>query len=176
MKQPNDKPRVLKAGRFLRMVAKDHWEWVERVNTTGAVVIAAVTENKELVLIEQYRVPMGHRVIELPAGLAGDEAGTEHEEMAEAARRELLEETGYEADRLEFCTEGPSSAGLATEIYALFLARDARPVGPGGGDEKEQIDVHVVPLDRVHPWLEERRQGGAMVDPKIYAGLYFATR
>jgi ADP-ribose pyrophosphatase len=158
------------------MLAANGWEWVERVNTTGAVVIAAVTENRELVLVEQYRIPMGHAVIELPAGLAGDEAGMEHEEWAEAARRELLEETGYAADRLEFCTEGPSSAGLATEVYALYVARNARRVGPGGGVEKEEIRVHLVPLDGVHAWLEDRRRHGLMVDPKIYAGLYFATR
>lgn len=169
-------PRLLYEGRFLRLVAKDGWEWVERVNTTGAVVIAAVTEAGQLVLTEQYRIPLAARVIELPAGLVGDVAGTEQEEMAEAARRELLEETGYQADRLEFLTEGPSSAGLATEVYSLFLARRARRVAPGGGEGAEDIQVHVVPLENVHAWLAERRQGGVLVDPKVYTGLYFATR
>lgn len=165
--------RVLHQGKFLRTVAKGHWEWVERTNTTGAVVVAAVTEKNELVLIEQFRIPVNARVIELPAGLAGDERGTEHEPLAEAARRELIEETGYDADHFEFCTEGPSSAGLANEVYALFVARNAHRVGDGGGVEREQIDVHLVPVEGVHQWLEARRRQGLMVDPKVYAGLYF---
>jgi len=170
------KPRVLKEGRFLRMVAKDGWEWVERVNTAGAVVIVAVTGASQLVLTEQYRVPLAARVIELPAGLVGDVAGTEQEDLAEAARRELLEETGYQADRLEFLADGPSSAGLATEVYSLFLARGVRRVAPGGGDAGEDIRVHVVPLGEVPAWLAARRRGGVLVDPKVYAGLFFATR
>ncbi len=168
--------KVLAQGKYLRVLAQGGWEWVERVNTTGAVVVAAVSEQDQLVLVEQYRIPMQKRVIELPAGLAGDVAGMEDEDLAEAARRELLEETGFEADHLEFCTEGPSSAGLATEIYALYLARSARQTGPGGGVHAEQIDVHLVPLDQAHLWLETRRRQGVLIDPKIYAGLYFATR
>lgn len=172
-KQPR---RVLAEGRFARLVAQDGWEWVERVNTSGAVVIVPSTTDRELVLVEQYRIPLGRSVIELPAGLVGDSAGIEHEAAAEAARRELLEETGYEAAELEYLAEGPSSAGLATEVYALYLARNARRVGPGGGDHSESILVHVVPIDQADAWLEEKRQAGVMVDPKVYAGLYFATR
>lgn len=168
--------RVLHRGRFLRTVAKGHWEWVERVNTTGAVVIAAVTKKKELVLIEQFRIPLGRPVIELPAGLIGDEAGCEQEDRIAAAQRELLEETGYEADHFEFCTEGPSSAGLANEVYAILVARNARRVGAGGGVAREEIRVHVVPIDKVHAWIEARRKEGVMVDPKVYAGLYFIKR
>lgn len=163
-------------GRFLRTVAQDGWEWVERTNASGAVVIVAVTEGRELVLVEQYRIPLAARVIELPAGLVGDQSGQPHEDLAEAARRELLEETGYEAATLEYLTEGPSSAGLASEVFALYLARNARKIGLGGGDSSESIQVHTVPLDSAPQWLESRRKQGIMLDPKIYAGLYFALR
>ena len=94
----------------------------------------------------------------------------------EAARRELLEETGYEAARMELLMEGPSSPGLTNEFYAMLLARDARKVGLGGGDESEDIQVHVVPLNDVETWLASKRRDGAMVSPKIYSALYFATR
>jgi ADP-ribose pyrophosphatase len=167
--------RVLAEGRFARLVAQDGWEWVERVNTSGAVVIVAVTENAELLLVEQYRIPLASRVIELPAGLVGDVAGSEHEKLAEAACRELREETGYEATHWEYLTEGPASAGLSNETYALFLVRKARQVGPGGGDEREDIQVHRVPLHQVPAWLRQRRQQGILVDPRVYAGLYFAN-
>jgi len=166
--------RVLGEGRFARLVAQHGWEWVERVNTTGAVVIVALTPTRDLILVEQYRVPLGCRVIDLPAGLAGDEPGTQGEDLSEAARRELLEETGYVASRLELLLEGPSSAGLASETYALFLARDSQRVGPGGGDDKEDIQVHVIPLVQAESWLQERRRGGVMIDPKVFTGMYFA--
>lgn len=168
--------RLLGEGCFARLVAQDGWEWVERVNASGAVVIVAVTHDGCLVLVEQYRIPLARRVIELPAGLVGDGAGEPEEGLAAAAHRELLEETGYEADRLEYLAEGPSSAGLATEVYALFLAREARRVGPGGGDGAEDIQVHVIPLREADAWLEAKRRAGVMVDPKVYAGLYFAAR
>ena len=175
MPHNNSAPRrILVEGKFIRAVAQGGWEWVERVNTSGAVVIVAVTPERQLVLIEQYRVPLGRRVIELPAGLAGDMAGTENEPMAAAAHRELLEETGFAAETMEFLVEGPSSAGLATEVYAMFLARDARRVAAGGGDDKEDITVHVVPLAEVAAWLSARYRDGLMIDPKVYAGLYFA--
>ncbi|MEN6406908.1 MAG: NUDIX hydrolase [Thermoguttaceae bacterium] len=168
--------RTLAEGRFVRLVAANGWEWVERVNASGAVVLVAVTENAELLLVEQFRIPLGRRVIELPAGLVGDASGREREDPAEAARRELLEETGYQADSLEFLLDGPSSAGLAAEVYALFLARNVRRAASGGGDGSEDIQVHRVPLGEVEAWLDVKRQSGVMVDPKVYAGLYFAER
>ena len=167
--------QVLAEGRFARLVAQNGWEWIERVNASGAAVIAAVTTDEQIVLVEQYRIPLGCRVIELPAGLVGDGAGHTHEETAEAAKRELFEETGYQAVRWEYLAEGPSSAGLATEVYALFLATGAKRVGPGGGDDSEDIRVHVVPIQEADAWLEAKRCEGVMVDPKVYAGLYFAV-
>ena len=95
-------PEVLYEGRFLTFKRKGTWEYVERRAVTGAVAILAITENQEIILVEQFRPPVGCQVIELPAGLAGDIKSEEQETLAQAAARELLEETGYEAKRLEF--------------------------------------------------------------------------
>ena len=103
--------RVLAEGKYLRLVVQSGWEWVERVNASGAAVIAAVTPDECLVLVEQYRIPMQCRVLDLPAGLAGDDPGTAGEAMLDAARRELFEETGYEGDDWQFAVSGPASAG-----------------------------------------------------------------
>jgi ADP-ribose pyrophosphatase len=167
---------VLGQGKFLRLVRKNGWEYVERTNAQGVVVVIAVTDKKELVLIEQERRPVNARVIELPAGLSGDEPGAHGEELAEAAKRELLEETGYEADRLDLVTHGPSSAGLTSELLTVFRAVGVRRTGKGGGVEGEAITVHHVPLDRVPAWLDEVQAKGALVDAKVYAALWFALR
>jgi ADP-ribose pyrophosphatase len=158
----------------VRLVKEGHWEWTERLNISGAVMIVALTEAHELVMVEQYRIPLHARVIELPAGLAGDEAATADEPLATAASRELVEETGFEAERLEYLIDGPTSAGMTSETYSMFLARNVRRVGPGGGDAHEDIQVHVVPLERVEQWLADRRREGVLVDPRVYLGLYFA--
>lgn len=172
----NDPRRVLGEGRFARLVAQHGWEWIERVGSRGAVVIMPLTDDGQIVLVEQYRIPLARRVIELPAGLVGDLPELLNEDLLDAARRELVEETGFEAATFAYLTEGASSAGLAAETYALLLATDLRRVGPGGGDHSEDIQVHVVPMADVHHWLETRRHEGTMIDPKIYAGLYFAQR
>ncbi len=164
--------RTLHQGRYLRFVERGGWEYVERVGISGVVVIAAVTDRREMVLAEQYRPALDARVVDMPAGLVGDRPGEEHEDLLSAARRELLEETGFEAGRLECLTEGPASSGSSSEVLTILAAWDCRRVATGGGDEYEDIQVHVVPLAKVDAWLEKRRKSGAMVDPKVYAGLY----
>ena len=77
---------IMKSGR---------WEYADRVGSTGAVVIAGVTGHGSLILTEQFRIPVNQRVIELPAGIAGDIPGHEEEELAIAARRELLDATEF---------------------------------------------------------------------------------
>jgi nicotinamidase-related amidase/8-oxo-dGTP pyrophosphatase MutT (NUDIX family) len=172
----SEQPRVLGEGRFARLLSYRGWEWVERTNTSAAAVIVAITAQRQLLLVEQYRIPLGRRVIELPAGLVGDLAENKQEGLTEAARRELLEETGYEAGAIDYLLEGPTTPGLANEVYTLLLARDVRKVGPGGGDATEEIQVHVVPLDGIDAWLESKRREGVMISPKIYSALYFATK
>jgi ADP-ribose pyrophosphatase len=133
-----------------------------------------VTDDGKLVLVEQTRAPVGRPVIELPAGLVGDSPGRADEALAVAARRELLEETGYEARDMTLLVEGAPSAGLTSETIVLFLATGLRKVGPGGGDSTEDIKVHEVPLARAREWLSAQADRGAVIDLKVYAGLYFA--
>jgi len=171
-----NKRRVLAEGKYVRLVARGRWEWAERTNTSGAVVIAAVTADGQLVLIEEYRRPLDARVVELPAGLVGDEPGTGEEDLIEAAKRELLEEAGCVSNRWQYLIEGPSSPGLTNERYTMYLALDAKKVSAGGGDESEDIHVRLVPLDQVETWLQERLKQGLLVDPKVYTALYFAAK
>lgn len=169
----DDERRVLAEGRFLRLVVQSGWEWVERTNSTGAAVIAAVTEDERLVLVEQYRIPMQCRVLDLPAGLAGDDPGSAGEATIDAARRELLEETGYEGAHWHFAVHGPASPGLATEVFSLYIVHGVKKTGPGGGDARESIEVYAIPLAELDAWLDAKRRSGVIIDPKIYLGRYF---
>lgn len=126
-----------------------------------------------MILVEQRRPAVGCRVVELPAGLAGDVPGAEKESLYEAAYRELLEETGYEAKRWRRLGSGFSSPGLTDERIVLFLAEDLRKVADGGGDESESIVVHEVPLNEVFLWLKVH---GFDADLKLWAGLYAAEQ
>jgi ADP-ribose pyrophosphatase len=164
---------ILFQGNALTFKKTGHWEYVERTKTSGIVAVLPITDQDEIILVEQFRIPVGKRTIELPAGLAGDVAGEETEELAKAAQRELLEETGYEAQTMELLTEGPPSSGLCTEIITFFRARGLKKVGDGGGDGTENIQVHHVPRAGINAWLEARRAAGCLVDYKIYATLYF---
>ncbi len=167
---------ILYSGSFLRLVRQGTWEYVERPGTTGIVGIVPVTDAGELVLVEQFRVPCAAPVVELPAGLVGDKESQAGESLEDAARRELEEETGFRAARLEPLTEGPNAAGSSASLMTLFLATGLERVGPGGGDADEDITVHVVPMRGIAEWLEARRREGRLLDPKIYAGLWFAGR
>lgn len=171
MKQETE---VMATGKFLRLVKRGRWEFADRVNSTGAVVVVAVTNEGRIVLTEQYRLPLDQRVVELPAGLAGDEPGAADEDFALAARRELLEETGYECRDVQWLTSGPTSGGLSTEIVAFYRAVGLTKVHPGGGTEHENIEVHEVHIDEALAWLKARHDAGVLIDPKVYAGLYFA--
>ena len=116
---------------------------------TGIVAIIAVTDDGKLLLVEQDRPPVGRRVIELPAGLAGDENGAEHEDLATAARRELREETGYDAAEMVRVAAGPPSAGMTDEVITLFRARGLRKVDDAGGVGSEQITLNGYWTNRV---------------------------
>ena len=175
MSKPLPKPETMCEGKFVRLVRQGKWEYAKRKGVSGIVGIVAVTDDRKLVLVEQERAPVGKRVIELPAGLAGDSAGQEREDLADAARRELLEETGYEAAQMTRVAEGAASAGMTDEVITLFVATGLRKTGEGKGDGSEDITVHEVSLDRVRPWLEARAREGRLIDLKVYSGLYFAA-
>jgi ADP-ribose pyrophosphatase len=176
MKPPTDPPVTLAEGKYLRLIAHGTWEYAARTTASGAVMIVAVTPERKLVLVEQYRIPLGCHAIELPAGLAGDIPGEEHEAFQIAAERELLEETGYTAKKWQWLMTGPSSPGMCTELLTMFLAKDLTREHAGGGDHTEDIVVHEIPLDEVPDWLNKQHAAGKAIDLKIYAGLYFAQR
>jgi ADP-ribose pyrophosphatase len=167
-----DEHRTVWEGKFLRIKVSGRWEYAERPNSPAGIVIVAVTPEGHLLLTEQYRIPVGKNTVELPAGLAGDEQ-YRGEEYLEAAKRELREETGYEAGHWEELAGGPPSAGLSNEMVVFFRAAKLRRVGAGGGEGPEDIKVHHVPLEEVPRWLKEKQRQGLLIDPKIYVGLFF---
>lgn len=164
---------ILLDGYYLQTIRRGRWEFVRRKNTTGIVIIVALTPEDEVIFVEQFRPPVHARVIELPAGLAGDIAGQEHEALAIAAGRELEEETGYRAARMEEIAHGPVSAGLTSEVVTFFRAHELTRISDGGGDEHEDIEVHRIPKSQVVAWLAERQRAGVMVDSKVFVALYF---
>ena len=164
---------TLYAGRFVNLVREGRWEYCERVNQTAAAMIFALTEEGRVLLVEEYRPPIRKQSICFPAGLVGDE-GAESAEAA--ARRELLEETGYEAAHIRFLFEGPSSPGITSETIAFYLATGLRRVAPGGGVAGENIIVHEIPLADIEPWLVSQLAAGKAIDPRIYTGLYFIAK
>ena len=169
-------PTTLHASQFLALIREGHWEYVDRVNATGAAIILAVTNEQKILLVEQYRIPVHARTIELPAGIIGDEPGGANESHAAAARRELLEETGFEAEHIEPVTTGAACSGITSERVTLFRATGLHRAGKGGGVAHEDIVVHEVPLVEAVAWLETKARTGVLIDPKVYAGLFFVAQ
>lgn len=162
-------PETLGRGRFLRLCRRGRWEWVQRLGASGSVTMVAVTPAGGLLLVAQRREALGRVVLELPAGIAGDEGA---ESLEAAARRELLEETGYRAGSMRHLAQGPSLPGLTDEVQTFFLATDLERVGPGGGEPGEELGVHELPLAGIRGGLEGV---GPLVSPLVYAGLYLAA-
>jgi len=168
---PND---ILCEAKYLRLIRADGWEFVQRKNVSGIVGIIAVTNEGKLLLVEQYRPPVGKNVIEIPAGLAGDTPASRDEGLARAAARELEEETGYRAARMIELATGTASAGLCDEVITLFRAEALQKISAGGGDDSEDITVHEIPLDQVERWLKAQTANNKLVDLKVYSALHFA--
>jgi ADP-ribose pyrophosphatase len=162
----------LHRGRFVELLKDGRWEFVSRVGARGAVFVLAVTDARELVLVEQHRVPLQARTIELPAGIFGDAESPPDETPEQCALRELEEETGFRGATARLLLAGPVAPGLTDEIMFLVRAEKLVRVHAGGGTGGEDITVHVVPLDRIDRWLDERRRAGLQVEPRIYAALY----
>lgn len=156
---------------WLGLYRRGHWDYARRPNSDACVGILAVTDQGEVVLVEQFRIPMGKRVIEVPAGLVGDELEFRGETLAETAARELLEETGYRAGRMELLISSPTSAGMTPEMTYLFHASQLTRESAGGGTPSEEIRVHLVPLSALRKFLQEKQSEGLLVDFKIHAAL-----
>lgn len=151
-------------GKYIRIVRDGRWEYVERCGGVHAVVILAEHDD-QLVLIEQPRVPLGNRkCIELPAGLVGDE---DDKGVEETAVKELEEETGFTADRIEVIGEFHSSPGMVSEGFVLVRAHGLRKIGDGGGNEHEEIEVHLVPRSNIPTFIERKRAEGCAIDVKL---------
>ena len=157
-------PEVMWAGKYVRAVKRGKWEYASRTNNIGAVVILAEYEGK-VILIDQPRVPPECRCVELPAGLVGDEdAGATIEDTA---IKELEEETGFTAERVERLGEYYASPGMVSEGFTLVRAHGVRRIGDGGGDENEDINVHFVPRPDIPNFIEQKRAEGFGMDVKL---------
>ncbi|MBN9787488.1 NUDIX hydrolase [Pseudonocardia sp. TMWB2A] len=160
----DDSEAVRWEGQYLTVKQRGTWEYVSRARGIKAAVILAVDDGHVL-LVEQYRVPLGKNCLELPAGLVGDEVADEPAEIA--AGRELEEETGYRAGLIENLGEFYSSPGMVSESFTLMKASDLTRVGDGGGVEGENITVHRVALENVRDFIATKRAEGCGMDVKL---------
>jgi ADP-ribose pyrophosphatase len=161
-------------GKYLRMCVQGHWEYAERTNAGSAVIIIARTPEDKLLFVEQYRIPLGRSCIEMPAGLVGDLDA--NDTLESAAKRELLEETGWQAEQVEVLMIGPTSSGLSNELIAFVRASKLTRIHAGGGDDTENITVHEVPVADAPGWLAQKMAEGYSMDPKLWAGLWLLDK
>jgi len=158
-------------GRFITAKQRGRWEYVGRARGIRAAALLAIDSDadgtRHVILVSQYRVPLGRFCLEIPAGLVGDHAGSEDENALDAAARELEEETGYRAGRLEVLGEFYSSPGMVSECFTLLRATDLEKVSEGGGVSEESIVVHRVPLSGLADYVAKWREAGHAVDVRI---------
>ena len=160
----SDSEEIVWQGKFITTKTRGKWEYVSRARGIKAAVILAIDEG-HVILVEQYRVPLGRNCLELPAGLIGDE--TAGEAVESAAARELEEETGYRADRIEVVGEFYSSPGMVSESFSFVRAHGLTKVSDGGGVEGEDITVHRVALDQLAEFIAAKRKEGCGIDVKL---------
>lgn len=166
-------------GRFITAKTRGRWEYVGRARGIRAAAIIAIDQDpdgtRHVILVSQYRVPLGRFSLEIPAGLVGDDEGAEGEAAIDAAARELEEETGYQAAHLEEIGEFYSSPGMVSESFTLLRATGLKKVSDGGGLESENISVHRVPLSGLESFVADWRAAGHAVDVRVamlLTGLY----
>ncbi|WP_409035236.1 NUDIX hydrolase [Novosphingobium sp.] len=163
-----DEPEEVRwAGKFITARTRGKWEYVTRARGIRAAVIVAIDDADHVLLVEQYRVPLQRLCLELPAGLIGDDDGGEGEDALDAAARELEEETGYRAARIESLGEFYSSPGMVSESFSLVRAHGLTKVGPGGGTEGENITVHRVARAHLPQFVEMARARGLGIDVRL---------
>jgi ADP-ribose pyrophosphatase len=173
MARPTPEPaQTLHEGRWLRLIRRGRWEYVERSHSADgiAVIIVALTPAEEVLFVEQFRPPLDAPTIEMPAGLVADTHDADT--IEDAAGRELVEETGWQAERVQVLLTGPTSAGITSERIAFARASRLRRVGPGGGVGSEDIVVHEVPRAEAPAWLMRKGREGYELDLKLWAGLW----
>ncbi len=161
---------VMWSGQWITAKKRGKWEYVSRARGIKAAVILPIDgpeEDPHVVLVEQYRVPHGGRVLELPAGLIGDEDHFEGEDPLAAARRELVEETGYEASEWTDCGVFLSSPGMTGESFTLLKATGLTKVGEGGGTDAEDITVHRLKISELPQHVAQFREQGVAIDVRV---------
>jgi ADP-ribose pyrophosphatase len=154
-------------GKFITAKTQGKWEYVSRSRGIKAAVILAIDAEDHVILVEQYRIPLGCSCIELPAGLVGDDDSLQGEEATAAAARELEEETGYHAARMDVIGEFYSSPGMVSESFTLLRAHGLTKVGPGGGTPGENITVHRVPRREISAAISRWREAGYGIDTRL---------
>ena len=164
---PDEPDQIQWQGKFITARTRGKWEYVTRARGIRAAVILAIDAEDHVLLVEQYRVPLGKACLELPAGLIGDDDSSPDEDPAAAAARELEEETGYRADRIEVVGEFYSSPGMVSESFTLVRAHGLTQVGPGGGTENEHITVHRVARAHLSQFVEMARSRGLGIDVRL---------
>jgi len=171
----NDTPEIMWAGRYITAKRQGRWEYVSRSRGIKAAVIIAIDTDPDqgpcLILVDQYRVPLGRRCLELPAGLVGDHDDGAGEDASIAAIRELEEETGYLASTMIDLGEFYSSPGMVSESFTLFRAEGLTRIHGGGGTHEEDIIVHRVPLTGIAAYVADRRAEGMAIDVKLLIAL-----
>ncbi len=173
--------RVAYRGRYLVFrvdeIERDDGTRSERdvIDHPGAVVMLALDPDDNVLLVRQWRAPAGEALLELPAGtLDRDEDGTT-EDPADAASRELEEETGYRAGRWEKVAEFWTAPGFATELMHLYFATDLTPAdedGRLGPDEDEHLELRAVPWGDAVAMAER----GEIRDAKSIVALFWLAR
>lgn len=175
-----DHEETVYEGRWLRLKRRGSWEYCERTHGRDgmAVIIVALTPDDEVLFVEQYRVPLGARTIEMPAGLVGDLVHGDGAEdtLERAAQRELAEETGWHPEKVEVLLIGPTSSGMSSERIAFVRATGLVRVGDGGGVDGEDITVHAVPRAEAPAWLVAKQREGYELDLKLWGGLWMIDR
>ena len=163
-------PQLMWEGKYVRAVKRGKWEYAGRVGDVRAVVILAEFDGK-VILIDQPRVAVGSRCLELPAGLVGDE--DPNATLEGTAVKELEEETGYTAERVERLGDFYASPGMLSESFTLVRAHGVSKIGEGGGNEDEDINVHLVAREDIPAFVEQMRAEGFAIDVKILIFLNF---